>query len=52
MVENKPKLLAFLQATVPDEVPYDQTGRMQSREDFITDVLDGITAATMAVRMT
>ncbi|KAK3900435.1 hypothetical protein C8A05DRAFT_45730 [Staphylotrichum tortipilum] len=45
-------LLAFLQAVVPDEVPYDQTSRMQTRDDFITDVLDGITAATMAVRMT
>lgn len=53
MVQTKPQLHNFLQAVLPDEVPYDESGsRMQTRAEFIEDVFDGITAATMAVRMT
>lgn len=53
MVETKPQLLKFLGATLPEEVPYDKSGtRTQTREEFIKDVFEGITAATMAVRMT
>ncbi|KAK3298990.1 uncharacterized protein B0H64DRAFT_86740 [Chaetomium fimeti] len=53
MVETKPQLFKFLEATLPEEVPYDKSGtRMQSRDEFIKDVFEGITAATMAVRMT
>ncbi len=53
LVQTKPQLHAFLQAVLPDEVPYDKSGtRTQTRADFIQDVFDGITAATMAVRMT
>lgn len=51
MVETKPQLFKFLEATLPEEVPYDNT-RTQTREEFIKDVFEGITAATMAVRMT
>ncbi|KAK0730701.1 hypothetical protein B0H67DRAFT_475603 [Lasiosphaeris hirsuta] len=47
------KLLKFLQAVVPELVPLDKSGtRMQTREEFIKDVLNGVTAATMAIRMT
>ena len=53
LVQTKPQLHAFLQAVLPDEVPYDKSGtRSQTRAEFIQDVFDGITAATMAVRMT
>ncbi|KAK4250424.1 hypothetical protein C7999DRAFT_11757 [Corynascus novoguineensis] len=50
---TKPQLLRFLEAVLPEEVPYEKPGRQtQSRDDFIRDVFEGITAATMAVRMT
>lgn len=53
MVETKPQLLRFLEAVLPEEVPYEKpSGQTQSRDDFIRDVFEGITAATMAVRMT
>jgi lysine 2,3-aminomutase len=53
LVETEQQLYKFLQTTLPDEVPFDQSGtRMQTRDEFIQDVLEGITAATMAVRMT
>jgi lysine 2,3-aminomutase len=54
MVQNQQQLFKFLQAVLPEEVPYDQSGgtRMQTRDEFIEDVFEGITAATMAVRMT
>ncbi|KAK4035171.1 hypothetical protein C8A01DRAFT_48608 [Parachaetomium inaequale] len=46
-------LLKFLEAALPEEVPYDRSGtQMQTRDEFIKDVFEGITAATMAVRMT
>lgn len=58
MVETKAQLHQFLQATLPDEVPCgdlnpnDHTQHTQTREAFMSDVFEGITAATMAVRMT
>jgi lysine 2,3-aminomutase len=53
LVETEQQLYKFLQTTLPDEVPFDQSGtRMETRDEFIQDVLEGITAATMAVRMT
>jgi lysine 2,3-aminomutase len=54
MVQNQQQLFKFLQAVLPEEVPYDQSGntRMQTRDEYIEDVFEGITAATMAVRMT
>ncbi|KAL1837498.1 hypothetical protein VTJ49DRAFT_3726 [Mycothermus thermophilus] len=53
MVDNKPQLLNFLRATVPDQVPLDKEGtRTQTRDEYIEDVFAGITAATMSVRMT
>jgi len=52
-VQGTGKLLKFLQAVVPEQVPLDQsTSQMQTREEFIRDVLDGVSAATMAIRMT
>lgn len=52
-VQGKHKLFEFLNAVVPDEVPYDKNGTStQSKEDLIEDVLDGVDAATMAVRIT
>ena len=52
-VQGAAKLLRFLQAVVPDLVPLDKSRtQMQTREEFIKDVLDGVTAATMAIRMT
>ena len=52
-VQGTTKLLRFLQAVVPDLVPLDKSRtQMQTREEFIKDVLDGVTAATMAIRMT
>ncbi len=38
---------------VPEEVPLDKPGKQaQSRDEFITDVLEGVAKATMAIRMT
>ncbi|KAK1781095.1 hypothetical protein QBC45DRAFT_406740 [Copromyces sp. CBS 386.78] len=52
-VQGTAKLFKFLQAMVPEEVPLDKLGmQMQSRDEFIKDVLDGVAAATMAIRMT
>jgi lysine 2,3-aminomutase len=57
MVQNQQQLFKFLQAVLPEEVPYDEYDesgdtRMQTRDEFVEDVFEGITAATMAVRMT
>jgi lysine 2,3-aminomutase len=53
LVETEQQLYKFLHTTLPDEVPLNQSGtRMQTRDEFIHDVFEGITAATMAVRMT
>ncbi|KAM7193699.1 hypothetical protein V8F33_007633 [Rhypophila sp. PSN 637] len=52
-VQGTAKLFKFLQTVVPDEVPVDALKtQMQSRDEFIKDVLDGVTAATMAIRLT
>jgi lysine 2,3-aminomutase len=54
LVQTKKQLYSFLEAVVPEEVPYDKSrsGRTQTRAEFIQDVDNGITAATMAIRMT
>ncbi|KAK4240655.1 hypothetical protein C8A03DRAFT_31253 [Achaetomium macrosporum] len=53
LVQTKRELYSFLAAVLPEEVPYDKPGtRMQTRAEFIQDVDAGITAATMATRMT
>ncbi|KAK0737590.1 hypothetical protein B0T21DRAFT_286295 [Apiosordaria backusii] len=47
------KLFKFLQAVVPEEVPLNEAGtEMQTRDEFIADVMEGVAAATMAIRMT
>ncbi|KAK4173052.1 putative L-lysine 2,3-aminomutase [Triangularia setosa] len=52
-VQGTAKLFKFLQAVVPEEVPLDELGtQMQSRDEFIADVMEGVAAATMAIRMT
>ncbi|KAK0612993.1 hypothetical protein B0T17DRAFT_511350 [Bombardia bombarda] len=52
-VQGTAKLFKFLQAVVPEQVPLDKSGlQMQSRDEFIKDVLDGVTTATMAIRIT
>lgn len=52
-VQGAPKLLKFLNAVLPDSVPYDEEGtQMQTRDELIKDVFDGITAATMSIRIT
>ncbi|EPE04863.1 kama family protein [Ophiostoma piceae UAMH 11346] len=52
-VQGDIKLARFLEAVLPDHVPMDDgSGTLQSRDDLITDVLDGIKAATMSTRMT
>ncbi|KAK4151076.1 hypothetical protein C8A00DRAFT_36310 [Chaetomidium leptoderma] len=53
LVDNTQQLFRFLQAVLPEEVPLDKPGvEMQTRDDFIQDVVEGIKAATMSVRMT
>ncbi|KAK4189724.1 putative L-lysine 2,3-aminomutase [Podospora australis] len=52
-VQGSTKLLRFLQAVIPEEVPLDESGtRMQVRDEFIADVMGGVAAATMSIRMT
>ncbi|KAL1883107.1 hypothetical protein VTK73DRAFT_9474 [Phialemonium thermophilum] len=47
------RLFNFLSAVLPDSVPYDKHSvRMQSREELIKDVLNGVRAATMTIRVT
>jgi hypothetical protein len=54
MVQGKPKLFKFLTAVLPEYVPATNIlgTRMQSRDELIADILDGISEATMALRMT
>lgn len=52
-VQGGPKLLKFLNAVLPDHVPYDgESTQMQTRDELVKDVFDGVTAATMALRVT
>lgn len=52
-VQGHAKLLQFLSAVVPDEVPFDEEGtRTQAKEDFLLDVLDGVKSSTMSIRIT
>ena len=53
LVQGKPKLEKFLSTVLPEKVPLDNAGeKMQTRDDLIRDVFDGIGTATMAIRMT
>ena len=56
MVERKSKLLAFLAAVLPAEIPPSNTdsrlSQVKSREDFMADVEAGMRVAPMAVRLT
>lgn len=52
-MQGKPKLFQFLNAVVPDEIRLDRHGiEMQQKEDFIEDVMHGVDAATMSIRLT
>ncbi|OIW35337.1 kama family protein [Coniochaeta ligniaria NRRL 30616] len=52
-VQGTSKLVKFLSAVLPENVPFDNSGsRTQTREELIQDVLDGVTTATMAIRIT
>ncbi|KAB5580462.1 hypothetical protein GE09DRAFT_1212913 [Coniochaeta sp. 2T2.1] len=52
-VQGTLKLVRFLNAVLPDYVPLESSdSALQSRDELIKDVLDGVTAATMAIRIT
>ncbi|KAI5865004.1 kama family protein [Durotheca rogersii] len=52
VVETKRRLLNFLEAVVPAEVPRDNAfGGIQSRDEFMADVCRGIDKSAMSVRM-
>lgn len=52
-VQGQAKLWQFLNSVVPDEIPMDKEGtRTQSKEDFLVDVVDGVTSLTMSIRLT
>ena len=47
------KLVRFLNAVLPDHVSLGSNdSALQSRDELIKDILDGVTAATMAIRIT
>ncbi|ROW18175.1 hypothetical protein VPNG_00041 [Cytospora leucostoma] len=52
-VQGQAKLWQFLNSVVPNEIPMDKEGtRTQSKEDFLVDVVDGVTSLTMSIRLT
>ncbi|KAK2624458.1 hypothetical protein QTJ16_006408 [Diplocarpon rosae] len=52
-VQGKMKLYEFLKEVLPEKTPMpEQGGRVQSREAFIMDVMDGIAMAPMSIRLT
>ncbi|PSR79133.1 L-lysine-aminomutase [Coniella lustricola] len=52
-VNGEAQLHKFLKEVVPDEIPLDRAGsKVQSKDAFLKDVLEGVRAATMAVRIT
>ncbi|KAK7744938.1 hypothetical protein SLS53_003171 [Cytospora paraplurivora] len=52
-VQGQAKLWQFLNSVVPNEIPMDKGGmRTQSKEDFLVDVVDGVTSLTMSIRLT
>ncbi|KUI67951.1 L-lysine 2,3-aminomutase [Cytospora mali] len=52
-VEGKFKLYQFLKAAVPEEIPFDKAAtRTQNKEDFLVDVIGGISSSTMSIRIT
>lgn len=53
LVQGPEKLHKFLTSVLPEEIPLDQaSGTVQSQQDLIADIYAGISAATMALRMT
>jgi lysine 2,3-aminomutase len=47
------KLARFLNAVLPDTIPYDKSGIVsQTRDELVRDVVEGTEEATMAIRMT
>ncbi len=47
------KLYDFLKEVLPETIPLpQQPGQTQTRETFITDVMDGIAMAPMSIRLT
>ncbi|KAJ9149611.1 Kama family protein [Coniochaeta hoffmannii] len=52
-VQGSAKLVKFLNAVLPERLPLGaNSSGTQIREELIKDVLDGVTAATMAIRIT
>lgn len=52
-VQGERKLANFLAAVLPDKVPFEEgSDQMQTREDLVADVTDGIKTATMSIRIT
>lgn len=52
-VQGKHKLEKFLDAVVPEQIPYGKDGLItQSKQDFVRDICSGIDAATMSLRVT
>ena len=56
-IGRKDKLIRFLQAVLPEEIPpskdfKSQLAHLRTREDFISDVDEGMKVAPMAVRLT
>lgn len=53
LVQGPEKLHKFLVSVLPEDIPLDSGGgQTQPRDAFIADVFAGVSAATMAVRMT
>ncbi|KAL5615174.1 hypothetical protein BROUX41_005231 [Berkeleyomyces rouxiae] len=52
LVQGKAKLFKFLNATLPETLPTQISGKTETRTELVEDIFAGITAATMAVRMT
>lgn len=50
-VQGMPKLFKFLQEVIPTQVPLD-SHRTQDKEAFIADVMEGVEAAAMSIRLT
>ena len=52
-MQGEAKLHRFLRSVVPEEIPYEShVAGSQTQENFIQDVFEGISASTMAVRIT
>ncbi|SPN97010.1 related to L-lysine 2,3-aminomutase [Cephalotrichum gorgonifer] len=52
LVQGKDKFYKFLSAVLPDEMPSRTPGHTLSRDEVMSDIFDGVSTATMAIRMT